>query len=111
MREISGFGFGYEAACRSMMKAGGAWADQHPRIARAITTSWPAKSVRGGVHASMEKVMVDAAEPGGATAAMFGTVLSHIVWVMNHSWEEWVELMRADLREELRGETVRQRSI
>jgi hypothetical protein len=30
MREISGFGGGYEAACRAMVLAGLAWFDAHP---------------------------------------------------------------------------------
>lgn len=98
MREISGFGGGYEAACRAMLLAGGIWADAHHKEALAIKSAF-------AVPKQLDKVMCDAAEPGGATGAMFNACLSHILFVLKHSWEEWVEKMRADLRQELGGGT------
>lgn len=99
MREISGFGGGYEASCRAMLLAGGTWADSHRDEALAIKSHFE-------VPKELDKAMCDAAEPlGGATGASFGTTLAHILYVLRHGWESWVEKMRADLREELAGGT------
>lgn len=99
MREISGFGGGYELACWSMLRAGGEWADEHkwmPDPERARIANMPK---------DMEAAMVAAAEPGGATGAMYGVVASHIHHILWKGWEWWVEQMRADLRDELNGGT------
>jgi hypothetical protein len=100
MREISGFGGGYEASCRAMLKAGGEWADAHPDA-----IDWTIITRVSNLPQEMQDVMIAAAEPGGATGAMFGTVGSHICWVLRHSWEEWVHGLRRDLRQELDGGT------
>ena len=96
MREISGFGGGYEQACRVLLLVGGEWADQHVAQAKAITSQFR-------VPKEMEAAMLAACPD--CSGAMFGVCLSHIVWVMNHTWGEWVERMRADLRRELAGGT------
>ena len=99
MREISGFGGGYELACWKMLRAGLDWADFHgwmPPIEGARIADMPK---------AMETVMVEAAEPGGATGAMYGTVASHIHHILWKGWEAWVDQMREDLRQELAGGT------
>jgi len=101
MREISGFGGSYEHACRAMLRAGGEYADQHPSICYAITTS---RRGPGGPPAAMDKAMCDAAD-NDVTGAMFSATLSHIVFVLHHSWEEFVERMREELAAELNGGT------
>jgi hypothetical protein len=104
MREISGFGGGYEAACRSMLLAGGTWADAHPEVELALFTR-----VRD-FPAELEAVMIAAAEPGGATGAMYGTVGSHIVHIFRMGWKAWVDQMRNELRQELGGGTELKRA-
>lgn len=98
MREISGFGGGYEAGCRAMLLAGGLWADLNREQALAITSQFD-------VPKALDNAMCDAAEPGGATGAMFAACLSHILYVLRHGWEPWVDRMRADLQKELAGGT------
>lgn len=99
MREISGFGGSYELACWAMLRAGGEWADAH-------NYQPPKEGFRTrDIPADMERAMVAAAEPGGATGAMYGTVASHVIHVLWSGWEWWVDQMREDLRQELAGGT------
>lgn len=96
MDEISGFGGGYEQGCRDLLLAGGEWADRNVAIAKAITSQFE-------VPKDMEAAMLAACPD--CSGAMFGTCLSHIVWVMNHTWGEYVGQMRERLQNRLNGGT------
>lgn len=90
MSEISGFGGGYEEACRTMVYAGLAWFKDHP-------TATP---VFGGLGSpknddakSLETAIL-AAEPG-CSGALFGATLNAILFVQKNGWSKYVEAMTA----------------
>ena len=97
MDEISGFGGGYEAACRRMVVAGLEWLDEHPDANINYKTL---KGVYGITFDEsddtrrMQEAMIAAAGEGGVTGAMMQACLSHILWIKSHSWEEYQMEMR-----------------
>jgi hypothetical protein len=94
MDEISGLGGGYEAACWGGLRAGLKWLDEHP--------TWKFKE-NTGLYDKRNKGLTDAiaagCEPGGATGAMVGAVLSHVAHISWKGWEWWVEQMWKRARE------------
>lgn len=94
MGEISGFGGGYEQACRRMLRAGLAWLDAHPTADPKISTS---NSVYGiiredNVDAKELSAVVGNAEDG-CTGAMHQAVMSSLLFIRKHGWEKYVEEM------------------
>lgn len=94
MAQISGFGGGYERACRAMVKAGLDWFDAHPD-AKPQYRGW--KGVYGVLAddnadaKALDAAVVAAAEPKGATGAMHQATVSIVLWVRAHSWAEFVK--------------------
>jgi hypothetical protein len=80
MREISGFGGAYEAACRTMMYAGLLWLQSNPKT-EARTTNRDA----------FEKAILRA-EPG-CSGAMFGAAANHALFIHEKGYEEWSRQM------------------
>lgn len=75
MGEISGFGGGYEDACRTMLYAGLATLEAHP--------AWNEKA--------MDKALI-AVEPG-CSGAMHGAVMGACRYIHRNGWEKYVEAM------------------
>ncbi len=80
MRELSGFGGGYEAACRTMMYAGLLWLREHPEA-----------DYRGADRDAFEKAILRA-EPG-CSGAMFGAAASHAAFIKENGYEAWAARM------------------
>jgi hypothetical protein len=95
MGEISGFGGGYEEACRAMLKAGLEWCDANP-------TADPQFRGGQGVYGMLEednedakalsKALLDGAG-GDCTGAMHQAVFRHIMFIRQHGWNKYVEGM------------------
>lgn len=96
MRQISGFGGGYEATCQNMVIAGLEWFDKNQN-ADPKFKGW--KDIVGVIDEDNEdakalsKIVIDAAG-GDCTGAMHQFTISHILWIHNHSWEEYVAEMK-----------------
>lgn len=97
MGEISGFGGGYEEVCQIMLNAGMLWLEEHPDADPRF------KGYEGVYGLLMEdnddakaltKVVDEASETvpgGGCTGAMHHAVMSRLLWIHGHSWEEYRE--------------------
>ena len=95
MSEISGFGGRYEETCRKMVLAGLDWLDKHP-LAEPKFHGY--KNIYGIIEEDnpiakqLSKALVDASE-GDCTGAMHQATVSHVLWIKEHSWEEYVKKM------------------
>lgn len=80
--EISGFGGGYEAACRSMVKAG-------VEYLRANPDKMPVQGER------YPREFQDAVSSGteGATGAMVGAASSHATYIARNGWDAYAAEM------------------
>jgi len=100
MGEISGFGGGYEAACRKMLRAGVAWIDEHKNEELKFSTL-------PGVYGlliedneaakELSRVITDVVEndaDGGATGAMHQAVTESVMFIAKNGWEKYVDEMR-----------------
>ena len=99
--EISGFGGGYEAACRNMTKAGVEWLRAHPEE----LAKW--RKVRDEFHKEFgknkhfpphrqlptEKEFEDAIVKvcNDCTGAMFGASKSHAIAIFDMGWNAYVD--------------------
>ena len=98
MREISGFGDGYEQCCRAMVVAGLEWLDAHPEAKPEF------HGFRGIYGLLMEdnddakalsRVMVDAGDAlGGATGAQHQATVLHVLQIREKGWDWYVAEMR-----------------
>lgn len=95
MREISGFGGGYEETCRAMVVAGLEWLDQNPQAN-------PEFSHYSNVYGIINKENDDAkalseavvaAANHDCTGAMHQATISHILWIKKNGWDKYVENM------------------
>lgn len=95
MGEISGFGGGYEAACRAMLKAGMEWLDAHP-------SADPKFAGYKDVYGILTEENQDAkdlseasvkASGGDCTGAMHQAVISTCLWIRKNGWDRYVEEM------------------
>lgn len=100
MAEISGIGGKYEEYCREMLVTGLEYAEEHDLD--------PKFAVYDGVYGYVESLNEDGAELFGVvagavddcTGAMLQAVISHIMWIRTHSWDEWVERKIEEQKEE-----------
>lgn len=96
MGEISGFGGGYEATCRAMLKAGAEFWDAQPE---GFDPKYQGmKNVYGlmldhNEDAKKLDAAILAASGGGATGAMHHAVVSHLLFIRKNGWEAY----RADM--------------
>lgn len=98
MGEISGFGGGYEAGCRAMLFAGLDWLDQHPN---ADPQYHGFKGVYGLIDTdnddarALDAAVIAACD--GCSGAMHHAVISHIMFIRAHSWDEYcAEMSKRD---------------
>jgi hypothetical protein len=93
--EISGFGGGYEQACRKMVVAGMEWIDEHPGANLKVGSF---KGVFGPTSAETEdtKLLEEAilkAVENGCTGAMLHAAYKHIFYAKHHGWEAYIREM------------------
>ena len=94
MGEISGFGGGYEAACRDMIYAGLVWLDAHPGADLKATTY---RNVFGILNAESEDAkaldkIVCAACPD-CSGAMHQATMSALMFIAKQGWPRYVAAM------------------
>lgn len=84
MREISGFGGGYEEACQRMVRAGVRFLEE-------------VKASREGLDEAAGSQLFDAvaAEEEGCTGAMAGAAANHAYFIYCQGWAAYVEKMKA----------------
>ena len=94
MGEISGFGGGYEAVCRKMLKNGLEWLDANPEADPHISGY---KNLYGIINednddakALSKAVMTDIED---ATGAMHQAVMTALLWIKANGWDKYVEAM------------------
>jgi hypothetical protein len=95
MGEISGFGGGYEEACRSMYRAGMTWLDEHPSADPKFRES---PQIFGIVDESNDDAKalskaIEDSEPG-CTGAMHHAVVSCVMYTKRHGWDAFVKRMK-----------------
>ena len=94
MGEISGFGGGYEQACRNMLKAGLEWLDKN-------SGARPEFHGYEGIYGIMEEDNADAkaltkillGASDDCTGAMHQAVISSILWIRKNGWKKYVKEM------------------
>jgi len=95
--EISGFGGGYEAACRAMVAAGMEWFDAHPD---ADPQFHGYKGVYGVISednadAKALSAAIIAGSGGDCTGAMHQATTSHVLYAHKHGWDKYLAEFRA----------------
>jgi len=94
MGEISGFGGGYEDACRAMLKSGLEYLDENPDCKPEFHGY---KNVYGLIMEDNNdaKALSDAVTTGNSdcTGAMHHAVIASILWIREHGWDKYVEEM------------------
>jgi len=94
MDEISGFGGGYEAACRAMVIAGLEWFDDHPESAPTFQTYEHVIGVSTPMTDCAKKLETAMSNAGGdVTGAMMQVTTNHVLWIHAHSWKEYHDSM------------------
>jgi hypothetical protein len=100
--EISGFGGGYENACRQMVIAGMEWLDDHPEADPKYSEF---KNVFGLTTnenddcKNLQKAMNEAID-NEASGAMMQACLSHILYARDKGWENYIKKMELPDKEE-----------
>lgn len=96
MQEISGFGGGYEATCRSMVVAAMKWFDENPEA----EPEWGEYKHIYGVTAdenkdakAMQAVMLEAAN-GDCTGAMMQASMGHARFAQKNGWAKYCQELR-----------------
>lgn len=95
MSEISGFGGGYEKACREMVVAGLEWLDQNPK---AIIDYKEYKNVYGLTTEEtpdcekLQKIMNKAIDDE-VSGAMMQACLGHVMYAHKNGWETYKQKM------------------
>ena len=90
MAQLSGFGGGYEEACRKMVVAGLEWLDANPK---ADPKFHGYKNVYGLIDEDNEDAkalsqsVISACDD--CTAAMHQAAIGHILWIRKNGWERY----------------------
>lgn len=94
-REVSGFGGGYEDACRKMVQTGMEWLDKHKE---ANPTFDQFKNVYGlttnenDAMKDMQSAMNEAIS-NGASGAMMQVSTNHVLYAHKNGWEKYISEM------------------
>lgn len=95
MDEISGFGEGYEATCRAMLRAGLAWLDAHPEANPVFGSYDPSAGRRTEDNADAKALdAAITAVDDGCSGAMFAAVASACLFIRINGWDEYVNQMK-----------------
>lgn len=111
MREISGFGGGYEGCCRAMVIAGLEWLDEHPGADPQFTRfsqiygviNEENEDARSLTRAMLAAKWTDddgnATTVGeyGATGAMHQATVGHVLHIRQAGWSTYVQGMRLEV--------------
>jgi hypothetical protein len=94
-REISGFGGGYEDACRKMVIAGMEWLDAHKE---ANPTFEQFKNIYGlttGENEDMKKMQdaMNAVVDDGCSGAMMQASTNHVLYAYKNGWDKYISEM------------------
>lgn len=95
MGEISGFGGGYEKACRNMVIAGLEWCDQQPSVDLSYKEFQGVYGLTTGESddmKTMQQVMFEASGKD-CTGAMMQACMGHIMAIRKNSWDWYVAEM------------------
>jgi hypothetical protein len=92
MAELSGFGGGYEQACRNMVVAGCEWFDKHKRANpkfEGLKNIYGLTFSKSKSAKSLEKAIIKVNK--GATGAQFEKSLQHVFYIQDAGWEKYVK--------------------
>ena len=95
MDEISGFGGGYEKACRDMVIAGLEWCDTHPNADLSYQEFKNVTGLTFGESRSMkwmQKAMLKAVD-NDCTGAMMQAAMNHVMYIRKNGWDKYVTEM------------------
>lgn len=95
MGEISGFGGGYEACCRKMLKAALEWFDANPDAEPEFRSYEGVYGVLPPNNEKAEELSKAVIEASGndCTGAMHQAVIQSAFWIRQNGWEKYVEVM------------------
>lgn len=95
MGEISGFGGGYEQACRKMVLGGLDWLDKNPEANPVFQEFKNVYGVTTGENDDMKNMQSAMFEASGkdCTGAMMQACTSHILFIKKNGWEKYVDEM------------------
>ena len=94
--EISGFGGGYEDACRTMVITGMEWLDDNPdKAAYMIKTMNDTGTLKldNPTLKQMQQAMEDACPGGGSTGAMMGATSQHVIRAHEQGWQAYMDIL------------------
>ncbi|MDR1718021.1 MAG: hypothetical protein LBS20_19465 [Prevotella sp.] len=94
-REISGFGGGYEEACRKMVISGMLWFDENPSANPKFHTYKNVYGIVSEDNPKAESLTDTMAKSVGnnCTGAMMQAAVSHVLFAAKHGWEEYIKEM------------------
>ena len=95
MKEISGFGGGYEDCCRNMVKAGMLWLDAHPNADphfRGYQNVYGILNEDNADAKGLSEAVVQGAE-GDCTGAMHQATVSACLYIKKFGWAKYVSEM------------------
>ena len=101
MREISGFGGGYEETCRNMVIAGATFLKQNPNVNPKYKGF---KNVTGVCiddnedAKKLDEILMEACKKA-CTGAMHQAAVSHALFIGNKGWEEYKKIMTEEKQE------------
>ncbi len=101
-REVSGFGGGYENACRTMIKAGMQWFDNNPDADDPEFIGF--KNVYGiveednGSAKALSQYMVESVTDYGISGAQHQASVSHVLYAHKNGWDKYIEEMSKENR-------------
>lgn len=95
MSEISGFGGGYESACRAMVVAGLEWCDKNPDCDLSYKTLKNVYGLTSDESPDMKTVQDEMlkAAGGDCTGAMMQACMSHLMFIRKNGWDKYVAEM------------------
>ena len=97
-KEISGFGGGYEEACRKMVIAGITWlSGQNGEKIKfsGFEGVFGLITAENETAKQLEKIMIDAAG-GDCTGAMLHACVNHVSYAYAHGWEDYIKHMEGE---------------
>ena len=92
MKEISGFGGGYEEACRRMVKAGCEWFDAHPNADPKYSDRKLCVTKDNEDAVELDKAIIGACPD--CSGAMFGAARHHVWFIHKNGWDKYVSEMK-----------------
>lgn len=98
MSEISGFGGGYEDACRRMVIAGLEWCDEQvdPDISfEQFKNIYGVTTGESEDAKKMQNAMLD--EVSDCTGAMMQACMNHVMYIRENGWEQYKQEMTNEI--------------